>query len=694
VLAAVDGVFADPARTPGVAASAKAPHFASRAGHAGLVEVWPVEAYEDVASGDAWSPLEGETAQTPAVRLAERIAGTIAGWLDSGEKLASENRPIRPGDILILVRKRNPFAQPMVAALKARGMPVAGADRIALVEQLPVQDLLAVGDFITLPEDDLALAAVLKSPLFDFDDDDLTAIAQGRKSTLWKALLDNARSAGAYADAAAKLKRWRKLADYTPPYEFLACLLDEDGNRQKFLARLGLDAADVIDELLNVALTYDDGAPPSLVGFLHHVRTASREVKRDMEHGRDEVRVMTVHGAKGLEAPIVFLPDTCSAASGGRNGRPLKLTTLDRPQGVSAPFVWPVKGTTRLAAIQAARNAIETAEAAERNRLLYVAMTRARDRLYVAGFDGKKPRPAECWYDTICAGLEGLRQQDPAAQAENADTWRPVLRITSKQVSDPEKPRAARASTDAEPLPSWAATNAPREPHLAVPLAPSRLAPYETDDDGEPQRGVPPVDPLAEPPTLTPAALADQNRFMSGTLTHALLEHLPGLDPSTWLKAAKAFVAARGAGLSQRTRTSIVTETLAVLGDATFAPLFSPTSRAEVAIIAEIKRPRGSGVPLRLTGQIDRLALVGDDVLIVDYKTNRPPPKDASEVADVYLYQLAAYRLAIREIFPAKAVRAAILWTDGPRIMHVPNAVLDKYASQIWELDPSRLDVP
>src|SRR6185437_6106877 len=230
----------------------------------------------------------------------------------SSEHLASQNRPVRPSDILILVRKRNPFAAPMVAALKRRNIAVAGADRIALTDQIAVQDFMVLGDFLTLPEDDLALATVLKGPIFGFDDDDLLAMAPGRKRTLWTALLDSAETNTAFRHAAETLKRWRAKADFTPPFEFFSSVLDRDGGREKMLSRLGPEAADAIDEFLDLALRFDDGAPPSLTQFLAKLRASEPEVKRDMDHGRNEVRVMTVHGAKGLEAPIVFLPDTCT----------------------------------------------------------------------------------------------------------------------------------------------------------------------------------------------------------------------------------------------------------------------------------------------------------------------------------------------------------------------------------------------
>lgn len=686
VLEAVDGVFANPDRTTGIP---PAPHVAKRVGQAGLVEIWPVEAADDAMPTDAWSPLDEAMADPPEVRLANRIAETIKGWLDGRATLESSGRPITPGDILILVRKRQPFATPMVQALKARGIPVAGADRMRLAEQIAVQDLLSLGDFLTLPEDDLALAEVLKSPIFGLDDADLTTLAfdradptQRRKRTLWKALLDAGETDLRFVEAASTLKRWRKAADFRPPFEFFADLLDRDGVRAKLLARIGPDAADPLDEFLNLALTYDDGAPPSLAGFLAFMRDGTRDIKRDMEHGRDEVRVMTVHGAKGLEAPIVFLPDTCSAGSAGaQGGRPIRMPGMERPAGMPAPIVWPIKGTGELAAIRDARGDIRTGDREERDRLLYVAMTRARDRLYVGGFAGKRGPEAGCWYELIAEGLAG--------SLERADDGKggTVMRRVTPQLAATEDPKGALQSVKmAAALPLWARTPVPREVQLTVPLAPSRLAPYDTDDEGEPLASPPRKDPQAEPPVASPVP-SDQSRFLRGTLTHALLQHLPALPRGSWAAAAKAFLAARGSGLPAATLASIAAETEAVLTDHAFARVFVPESQAEVPVVAVIPRPDGAGPPLRITGQLDRLAVLDDCVLIVDYKTNRGAPRTLAGVAPAYLYQLAAYRLALQDIVPGKPVRAALLWTQGPHLMEIPNEILDSATKDLWRLD-------
>jgi ATP-dependent helicase/nuclease subunit A len=677
LLAAVDLVFADRERTPGVTSSpVPLQHIAHRTGHAGLVEIWPTERPDQAKPAEPWSPLEEVIGASPVARLAARISHTINRWLKSGEVLLSENRPIRAGDILILVRKRTPFAPAMISALKAHGIPVAGADRLVLTEQIAVADLMALGDFLCLPEDDLALANVLKSPLFGLDDAALTALAPERQGFLWQELLARAGTDARFRAPAETLERWRTRAHRMPPFEFYAALLDGDGMHARMLERLGAEAADAIDELRNLALSYDRVAAPSLQGFLSWLRQGTRVIKRDMEQGLDEVRVMTVHGAKGLEAPIVFLPDTCSTRSGRSPGSLLK---LDGP----VPFVWPVKGSSDLAAVEGARAALDRAEAEERNRLLYVALTRARDRLYVGGFEGTTAPPPESWYHLI---RTALRDRLAEATADGGTVWR----LVSPQSAAPEPIIApAAALAPRLPLPSWAERPAPPDPLIGVPLAPSRLAPLKSERDGG---GLERPDGLAEPPALAPSALVEDARFLRGTLTHALLEHLPSLTAQRWPAAAEAFVASRAAQLPATVRKSIVAETLAVLREPAFAPLFGPEARAEIPIVAEIPHPRGGRTVLRLTGKIDRLVAAGDAVLIVDYKTNRPPPKEVGQVSEAYLLQLSAYRLALARIFSQQRVRAAILWTDGPRIMEIPAKILDAAEDRLWQLEGANLD--
>lgn len=677
VLEAVDLVFGGENALSGITAGGdEIKHFSYRAGHAGVVEIWETEKHLSRDQADPWEPLAEEAADDPKSRLAERIADQVGHWLATGEELASHGRPIRPGDILILVRKREPFAPAIIAALKARNIPVAGADRIKLTEQIAVMDLMALGDFLLLPEDDLSLACVLKSPLFDLDDDDLFEIGYGRKNSLWEALADKAETNSAYNEVYETLRFFLARSDLKPPYEFFESLLDWEGRRARFVERLGPEAGDAIDEFLHMALTYDDMSPPSLQGFIGWMRSSSAEVKRDMEQGRDEVRVMTVHGAKGLEANIVFMPDTCSAR--GAQSAQTVLRLGQDGAGVngteaSGALLWAIPAAKGLDSVKSAREKKKRDAEEEYHRLLYVAMTRARDRLYVCGFENKTGRDSGCWYDLIRDNLEG--RMTPADDGRGGE----VLRFESPQVLEPDRKGGLEQEISRlSKLPEWAQTKAPSEPVRTIPVAPSTLVPLDEDDEAE-------IEEVLEPqqPIMPPRQMAESTRFLRGQLTHALLEHLPGMEPSMWREAAERLVEARGGALHERTQKGIVDETLAILTDEKFFALFGPHSMAEVPLTARLEPSGKSGAPIVISGQIDRLAVDGDDVLIVDYKTNRPPPEIAENVADAYLTQLAAYRVAISKIYPEKRVKCAILWTDGPRMMEIPAELLDIHEAEL-----------
>ncbi len=674
VLKAVDEVFDHEGARDGVVwEGAQIVHQAVRAGQAGLVELWPVEEPVDHTPAHAMRPHEEEAAETHARdALVEKIADTIKHWLGSGERLDAQNRAMRPGDILLLVRNRDEFVGKLIRALKARGIPVAGADRMKLGEQLAVMDLMAVGDFVLLPDDDLTLACVLKSPLFGFDDDDLFDLAFERTGPLWNALRDKAKKDERYGAAAARLSQWLKSADTAPPYEFFAGLLEERQMRMRLtlIARLGADAGDAIDEFLNLALDYERLSHPSLQGFLDWMRRAQAEVKRDMEQERDEVRIMTVHGAKGLEANVVILPDTCRTPSGGGN-RPklLPLPRASAPPDVQDHLVWVPPGTMELGEIADAKEERKEKDREEYNRLLYVAMTRARDRLYVCGWKGAKKIPDTCWHKLVSAGLEGLAR--PARGALGQD----VLRYESSQ--DPKLEVEAGETPqrpEPVPLPRWAKEDAAPEASPALPLTPSAIS-----SAGEPGEGE-----LPEQDVVPPLERADASRFLRGNLVHALLQHLPEIDADKRAQTARRYVAAKGKELAGKDREDIVAETLAILEGGEFAPLFGPRSQAEAPVAARISR---AGKPaLEFNGQIDRIVELENEVLIVDYKTNRPPPKRAQDVAPLYRRQLAAYRQALRRIYPGKKVRAALLWTDGPHIMAMPDELLDEAEADIMKL--------
>jgi ATP-dependent helicase/nuclease subunit A len=643
ILSLVDEVFrSEEARAGLVFDGVDVDHIPHRVGQAGLVQLWPADIPDDTEEPGIWEPPVFQQHEvTSGVRLAQRIAGTIADWLRRGEILESRARPIQPGDVMILVQRRAGFIDEMVRALKQQKIPVAGTDRMILTEQLPVKDLISLGRFASLPDDDLALAEVLKSPLFGLDDDDLFNIAWDRgDQSLWEVFLERCHLAPAYDAAARTLEEFRDAADRTAPYEFFAAVLGTARGRRKLAGRLGPEANDPIDEFLSLCLQYERLHAPTLEGFLHWVETAETEIKRDLELGKNEVRVLTVHGAKGLQAPIVFLPDTCRTAHDSN-----RIRWIQEGSGAQLFPLWPARREREGERAFKARNADKIIQEQESRRLLYVALTRAEDRLYIGGFEGTSGRPANCWYDLIAGAMREL------SDSVNVDDGLAILELRSEQLQEPDKKDVldVRAPIDM-PLPSWAQRSAPVEASPPSPLVPSQPK-------------------VLEPPIRSPMGPDEGSRYRRGRLIHRLLELLPELEPVDWLETAMEFVSNAQYELDQEAKQEIVDVTLAVLNDPEFAPLFGPNSRAEVAIA-------GLEGEFVVSGQIDRLLVTDESVLIVDYKSDRPAPKSIEAVPLFYLKQLAVYWATLSRIYPTRSIRCALLWTDGPKLMEVSSKAL------------------
>ena len=643
VLAAIDHVFAGAHAADGVRAPDKEiRHHTVRRGQSGLVEVWPVVTPLEKPADVGWdAPVDRVGTDAPPVVLAERIAHTIKHWIDSGTILESLGRPIKESDIMILVRKRGTFADAMIRALKVRGVPVAGSDRMKLTGQLAVMDLMSLGQFALMPEDDLTLAEVLKGPLIGFDDGALYDVAQGRSASLWRSLQEKSRQDSACRHAVTFLGDILKHADHAPPYEFFSRVLGAKGGRRAIQSRLGHEAADPIDEFLSLSLDYERMHTPSLQGFLHWIAAGEIVVKRDLEIDRPEVRVLTVHGSKGLEANVVFLPDTLSVPDIRSEDMIL--------WGKNSPL-WPGDKNTEPQACRALREGSRLRARQEYHRLLYVAMTRARDRLYVCGFGSK--RSEDCWYDLVRTAMEASGKAEDVAIPGFDE---PGLRMVSAQEDDPAERSGGRIPVpQSSTPPPWALAPAPDEPAPPRPLAPSR-------PHGE------------EPCVRSPLGADDGARFKRGRLIHRLLQSLPDLDPQKRADAARNYLSRPVHGLGEEARLEIINETLAVLEHPEFAPLFGPGSRAEVAVSGEI-----SGQVI--SGQVDRLLVTAQSVSIIDFKTNRPPPPTEDQVPEIYLRQMAAYRDALAQIYPGRDLTCLLLWTDDARLMTLTDSLLDRHA--------------
>jgi ATP-dependent helicase/nuclease subunit A len=551
--------------------------------------------------------------------------------------------------------------------MKRDGIEVAGVDRLNLGEELAIKDLLAMARFALLPQDDLNLACLLKSPLVGLSEDDLFALAWKRTGHLWRALRTRQRQKP-FAAAHARLADWLKRADYVTPFDFFATALGPEGGRARLLERLGHEAADPIDELLARALQYQHAEGGSLQGFMRWFETGGGEIKRDLDQNRRrEVRILTVHASKGLQAPIVYLPDTTRVP---RDDARL-LSAADGEARLWLPRADDANEAARAWRGDARERALE-----EQNRLLYVAMTRAEDRLYVGGWYVSRKPDRGCWYERIEAGLSTSSQAEispDSAQPRSTAVARTfdfsdllgeegwagegyelTNRGTIAVAEQAELPLAATAS-----LPAWARKPAPAEPDPPTPLAPSQPLPDEA---------------LTGPRAPSPLASGDPRRWKRGQLLHELLRHLPAVPAADRAEAARRFLGQPAHGLTEREITDWLAEALAVTEAPDHAPLFAEGSRAEVPLIGTVKTRRGT---FTVSGQVDRLAVTETEVLIVDYKTNRPPPAEAADVPLVYRRQLALYRALLADIYPKHRVRAFLLWTAAPMLMEVKAETLD-----------------
>ena len=652
VLGFVDAVFADPALRAAVPAprgQAELAHLARRPAGAGLVDLWPLESDAKTDPPDAWDPVDADPPESARKRLARKVAAEVARIVreDAVMGRGEQPRPVTPGDVLVLVRKRDAVFEEVIRALKQAGVPVAGADKLTLSDHVVFQDVLALVRVCLFPSDDLRLAALLRSPFCSIDEQGLFDLAYKREGSLWATLGRRAGERPEWRQALAFLSWTMEQAAARTPFAFLGRVLsylDADGRsmRRRILTRLGREAEDALDELLAEALKAEGRGLYDLERFAAALERSDIQVKRELEAGGGEVRVMTVHGAKGLEAPIVILPETAGAPP--KPGGPLLRTQ-------AGGFLFAPRKADDCAASADARAFEAERQAHEALRLLYVALTRARDRVIVAGrlpgnAKGGAPDPAS-WYARIEAAF------DRPGIAAGIRLVGEVRRFGADPVPAP----AFRTAVAVHPAPDWIGRAPPAEPPSARYAAPSTLA--------EAERGAAPS-PLAESHGL--------GRFRRGELIHKLLEVLPDLPPAAWADGA-AKLLAKASDLDGDQRAEMAAAALAGLEDPRFAEVFGPGSVAEAAI--------AGGAPdlpadLRISGRIDRITITPGRVLVVDFKTNRPAPERIEDADRAYVVQMAVYVAVLRALYPGRRVEAALVWTDGPKLMPVPEFLIDQ----------------
>ncbi len=608
-------------------------HDFHRMGHGGLVELWPTQVPVRQEEQTPWQlPIQQEQAEDAAEHLAWRIARHIHSLIGKGV-LESKGRLIGAGDILVLVQTRSAFVDYFVRALKVLNVPVSGRDRMTLTQELPVMDLLALGRFALQPDDDLTLATVLKSPFIGMSEEDLFEISIERKASLWQSLKQFGKEKPVFEKTVHYLREILSSADTLSSFEFYQDILGRLGGRKLLASRLSDEINDPIDEFLEQALAFEKSQAPSLEGFVDATERGDLVIKRDMEEVSDCVRVMTVHGAKGLQAPIVYLPDTIKS-----KGQSDPLSLLPGKKETLLP-IW--RGSiNHVPETQAAEDAVKQLDNAEYRRKLYVALTRAEDRLYISGWETLKKTDEACWYRLIESGFKAM--PDVTSQTDKAGNE--VLQYRVKHVAAlPSLQKEDVECVEKPALPDWVLAPIPSEPAPARPLAPSR-----------------PSD--AEPAVNSPLIRKSDQRFKRGRLIHALMQWLPDVEQAKRADLAAEYLAQVAHGLSAQEQEKTWNEVERILNDDKFAAIFGSGSRAEVSLSGLVGETT-------ISAQVDRLLVEDDRVLIIDYKSNRPPPVSDKEVPEIYIKQMRAYAEALRVIYPDKKVEAALLWTDEARLM-------------------------
>lgn len=626
ILKMVDAVFAD-----GLGEYYEA-HRAFHAALPGRIEVWPLYESDQKEAQPSWrAPRIPEERTRSEVRLAERIANTISGWLKERRILPATGKPVRPRDIMILSRRREPMASALLAALRKQGVPSTGLDRLALTEDIAVKDMLALGQFLLMPGDDFALAALLKSPLYDVSEETLFQLCFARhRESVWRCVQvyhgpdEKVRAAG------KELQELLNLTDFVSPYRLYADVLQARDGMRRMVARLGEHVREVLEAFLNEALLYEENETPSLQGFCHWLGLSGREVKREQEQKADEVRILTVHGAKGLEAPVVFLTDTTLLP----DVRGADRLVADEEHGLIVSL--PPKSED-IPLTEKLRDTAERQVYEEYQRLLYVALTRAKHELYICGALNarQKQAPAGSWYDMARRGFERL-------SGETGDEVM-VYAETGEEKMQEENDGVGVAGIA---LPGCFRTNPPEE-NVATRHNPSHLE----EEAGE-------IVPFAR---LAP--LERKLRAERGNVIHRLLEILPNVAPEgrrgIGLKIAERHAPRRKA----QEREQWVEAVVVLMRDETFSRVFGPHALAEVPVAGKLKDGR------HVTGQIDRLVIEDDTVLIIDFKTGKPDKNQP--VPKKYRAQMQAYADLMRQRYPAKKIQSGLLFTEIPEILWV-----------------------
>ncbi len=669
----------------------------------GHVELWPVLRPQTNLSSD--QTVQSLPAPSCLQLLCTQIADTIKSMIGTCW-VSSKQRYAREGDFMILVAKRRPLMDPLTRALRKAGIAVSPGDKTNLLDEPAIIDIMSLLRFLSLPQDDLSLAEALRSPFIGANEQDIMDLVADKfthnRQSIWETLLHQHTTH--LNPAIIWLKKLLSATDQIALYDLirmcldLACpgpFLDQKNSsasdipiitgRCALAQRLGNDINHQLESFSEFVSQYEIEQPSSLGAFIEYAQErASSLQKKQAKTNQNHVHIVTVHSAKGLEAPIILLPENIRSD----NPKSDAISNIENENGLQITINKPAKWIGNCIDDFIAFG--KQQEEYEKNRLLYVALTRSEDRLIIMAADNKsetnkKPYqgpPKHTWYTKISNGLHrlantnGFQRQELVQNNPNFTWYGPKLIYeTGYSQLQSSKPTPTSAPDPIE-LPAWVHTTLPLERETSAIITPSKIA---TSPNKHAKAFAKPANKLA---------------LLRGRFIHLLLEKLPNYQATSHLSIALR-IAKQFYGLPQPTIDEAIDTCMTILNDPVFADIFTNKSRGELgfastlnantlahimpkADLHDLQSNKSKNGNTLIIGRIDRLVITNTHVLIVEYKSNVSIPKKPEAISNHILAQLSAYYHAAEQIYPNKPIQVAILWTHAPSLMHVPNHLLSK----------------
>jgi ATP-dependent helicase/nuclease subunit A len=640
ILDCVDKVFNDPILQRSVTTKPHILHTAHRSNYEGSIEVWPlVKSIKlDSYKHESWNlPVKRVEKYNASKVLAKLLALKIKEWLSKGKFLSSYDRNLLPSDIMVLVRKRSEFIDHFIDYCKKFHIPISGKDRINLKDQIVFEDLLSLAKFALLPEDDLNLACLLKSPIIGITEEELFQLCHTRHSSVWNSLIEKQTTNKRFKKITEELMLYFNMADFMSPFEFFYKVLEIYDGKKKFISRLGLQVTDILEEFLRQAEKFEKDANISLQSFVIWIERNTFDTKNQTS-SLNTIQIMTVHSAKGLQAPVVILADPMDIPENNE----LLYWLDDIP-------VWPAKQSLLNQECTLLKQQYLKQQLDEYYRLLYVALTRAEDELIICGYEKLSVLSSNSWYQLLWQKLytdSSLKMFECLGDMEiEAFTSPYYIKLGAQHMF---YPLSTENTSQATLLPSFL-----EEPFIEA--AHKYFKPTESIET------------------------SDENFFLKGQVMHRLLEFLPSIPQDYHRSLAASLLQS----LSLPTlEVGLDNKALTILNDKNFDFIFyNKNSIAEVNIAGYLEI---LGETFFVSGKIDRLILEENEVIIIDYKTNKILPKTEADIKLSYLKQILTYRQLIKKIFPQKNIRIMLLWTEEKNLMEISPKFIDNLEKEIY----------